>query len=49
LFPTTDRAIPFQGQNQVRKDFERIEHEKTGEGNQGKYLALAESLEKVVK
>jgi hemerythrin-like domain-containing protein len=47
LFTLADRAIPSAEQNQVAFDFERIEHEETGEGVHEKYLALAEKLEKV--
>jgi hemerythrin-like domain-containing protein len=46
LFPMADRAIPAGQQAQVAEDFERVEHEETGEGIHEKYLALAESLEK---
>jgi hemerythrin-like domain-containing protein len=45
LFPMADRFIPLQDQEQVAVDFERVEHEETGEGVHEKYLALAESLE----
>ena len=45
LFPMSDRAISTANQEQVAEDFERVEHEETGEGVHEKYLALAESLE----
>ena len=44
LFPMADRFIPRQQQSQVAEDFERVEHEETGEGIHEKYLALAETL-----
>jgi len=46
LFPMADRVIPLEKQARVEADFERIEHEDTGEGVHKKYLALAEALEK---
>jgi hemerythrin-like domain-containing protein len=46
LFPMADRVIPPEKQEKVAQDFERIEHEETGEGVHEKYLALAEVLEK---
>ena len=46
LFPMADRFIPPEKQEKVAEDFERIEHEETGEGVHEKYLALAEVLEK---
>ena len=46
LFPLADRVIPPDQQEKVAADFERIEHEETGEGVHEKYLALAEVLEK---
>lgn len=49
LFPMADRAIPVNDQEQVMEDFERVEHEETGEGVHEKYLALAEKLEAEVK
>ena len=45
LFPLADRSIPEEAQAQVSEDFERVEHEETGEGVHEKYLALAEKLE----
>jgi hemerythrin-like domain-containing protein len=45
LFPMADRVIPAEEHEQVWQDFERIEHEETGEGVHEKYLALAEKLE----
>ncbi len=46
LFPMADQVIPSSAQEQVVEDFERIEHEETGEGVHEKYLALAEALER---
>ena len=46
LFPMADRVIPANLQDQVAEDFERVEHEETGEGVHEKYLALAQQLEK---
>jgi hemerythrin-like domain-containing protein len=46
LFPMADQVIPFAQQDQVADDFERVEHEETGEGVHEKYLALAEALER---
>jgi hemerythrin-like domain-containing protein len=46
LFPLANDAILWDAQEQIAKDFERIEHEETGEGVHEKYLALAEKLEK---
>ena len=48
LFPLADDAILWEEQEQIAKDFERIEHEETGEGVHEKYLALAEKLEKAI-
>jgi hemerythrin-like domain-containing protein len=48
LFPLANDAIPPDTQEQVAKDFERIEREETGEGVHEKYLTLAEKLEKSV-
>ena len=45
LFPLADQVIPVAQQAQVAEDFERVEHEETGEGVHEKYLALAEALE----
>src|SRR5512146_589372 len=45
LFPMANRVIPGDRQEQVFEDFERVEHEETGEGVHEKYLALAEQLE----
>ena len=45
LFPMADKIIPPDRQPQVNADFDRIEHEETGEGVHEKYLALAERLE----
>ncbi len=46
LFPLAGRVIPVAKQDKVSDDFERVEHEETGEGVHEKYLALAEVLEK---
>ena len=46
LFPMADRIIPPERQEKVAADFERIEHDETGEGVHEKYLALADELEK---
>ncbi len=46
LFPLAERVIAPEAQQRVSEDFERIEHEETGEGVHEKYLALAEKLEK---
>jgi hemerythrin-like domain-containing protein len=46
LFPMADQVIPLAAQGHVAEDFERIEHEETGEGVHEKYLALAEALER---
>jgi len=46
LFPMANRVIPSTEQDKVAEDFERVEHEETGEGVHEKYLALAEKLEK---
>ena len=46
LFPLADQVIPVTQQAQVADDFERVEHEETGEGVHEKYLALAEALER---
>ena len=48
LFPLADDAILWEEQEQIAKDFDRIEHEETGEGVHEKYLALAEKLEKAI-
>jgi hemerythrin-like domain-containing protein len=45
LFPMADRFIPSDAQGQVAEDFERMEHEETGEGIHEKYLALVNTLE----
>ena len=45
LFPMADRVIPVAEHAKVTEDFERVEHEETGEGVHEKYLALAASLE----
>jgi hemerythrin-like domain-containing protein len=45
LFPMAARVIPVAQHAQVVEDFERVEHEETGEGIHEKYLELAASLE----
>ncbi len=46
LFPMAANLIPPAEQTSLAEDFERIEHEETGEGIHEKYLALIEALEK---
>ncbi|MBN1887165.1 MAG: hemerythrin domain-containing protein [Thermoflexales bacterium] len=48
LFPMADRVIPVTEHERVAQDFERVEHEETGQGVHEKYLALADALEKEV-
>lgn len=48
LFPMANQIIPEAYQEQVYQDFERVEHEETGEGIHEKYLDLAESLEREI-
>jgi hemerythrin-like domain-containing protein len=45
LFPMADRVIPVADHAKVAEDFERVEHEETGEGVHEKYLAMTASLE----
>lgn len=45
LFPLADRMIPASAQSAVEQEFERVEHEETGEGVHEKYLALVDQLE----
>lgn len=45
LFPLSDTKIPIKEQAQVTEDFEKVEHEETGEGVHEKYLGLANALE----
>jgi len=45
LFPMANQVIPLDQQGNVAEDFEKVEHEETGEGVHEKYLALAEKLE----
>jgi hemerythrin-like domain-containing protein len=49
LFPLANDAIPLDVQEQVARDFERIEHEEIGAGVHEKFLALADQLESVMK
>ena len=44
LFPLADQVIPVAQQAQVADDFERVEHEETGEGVHEKYLALGRGV-----
>jgi hemerythrin-like domain-containing protein len=46
LFPMAARVIPTADHAKVVEDFERVEHEETGEGVHEKYLAMAASLER---
>jgi hemerythrin-like domain-containing protein len=46
LFSMADQVIPVEKHEQIFEDFEKVEHEETGEGVHEKYLALAEALEK---
>jgi hemerythrin-like domain-containing protein len=46
LFPMAGRVIPVGEYDQVLENFEKVEHEETGEGVHEKYLALAERLER---
>jgi hemerythrin-like domain-containing protein len=48
LFPMASRLIPFAAQGQVVVDFERVEHEESGDGVHEKYLALAAEIERAV-
>ena len=48
LFPMADRIIPQEQHASLYEEFERIEHEETGEGVHEKYLGMAEQLEKAV-
>jgi hemerythrin-like domain-containing protein len=45
LFPLADQVIPDHLHERVAQDFERVEHEETGEGIHERYLGLAEALE----
>ena len=45
LFPMAEEVIPAGKQAAVVEEFERVEHEETGEGVHEKYLALAGKLE----
>jgi hemerythrin-like domain-containing protein len=44
LFPLANKIIPEEQHPQLNEQFERIEHEETGEGVHEKYLGLAEKL-----
>ncbi len=48
LFPMAEGVIPKTQHDQLLADFDRVEHEETGEGVHEKYLALADKLEKQV-
>jgi hemerythrin-like domain-containing protein len=45
LYPMANRIIPPVDQPKIVQDFERVEHDETGEGVHEKYLALAGKLE----
>ncbi len=49
LFPMADRIIPMSLQDQVFEDFEKVEHEETGEGIHEKYLAMIDRLDALLK
>ncbi len=49
LYPMAEQVIPAAQHEHVYQAFERVEHEETGSGVHGKYLALAEALEKEVE
>jgi hemerythrin-like domain-containing protein len=49
LFPLADQVIPASEHEQVFENFERVEHEETGEGVHEKYLLLVEKLEKEIQ
>jgi hemerythrin-like domain-containing protein len=44
LFPMAAQAIPADRQEILAEEFERVEHEETGEGIHEKYLAQADKL-----
>jgi len=48
LFPTADNVIPIGQHQQIMADFNRIEHEETGEDIHEKYLRMADELAKIV-
>jgi len=48
LFPMADEVIPVGQHAQVWEDFERVEHEETGEGVHEKYLDLASALQEEI-
>jgi len=48
LFPMADNVISVGQHQQMMADFNRIEHEETGEGFHEKYLRIAGELAKVV-
>jgi hemerythrin-like domain-containing protein len=45
LFPMAERVVPVEKQPELWDEFERIEHEETGEGVHEKYETLADKLE----
>jgi hemerythrin-like domain-containing protein len=49
LFPMAARAIEPSIQEDLTAAFERVEHEETGDGVHGKYLAIADRLAKAAK
>lgn len=48
LFPMADDVIPVGQHQQLTADFDRIEHEETGEGVHETYHRIADELAKVV-
>lgn len=48
LFPMADEVIPVELYDSVWEDFERVEHEETGEGVHEKYLAMAKELKEEI-
>lgn len=48
LFPMANQVIPGSAQEQVWDDFERVEHEETGEGVHEKYLAMVLKMEQAL-
>ena len=44
LFPMADQVIPVGQHQQIMADFNRIEHEETGEGMYEKYLRMVDEL-----
>jgi hemerythrin-like domain-containing protein len=48
VFPLANELIPPELQDDMRKNFERFEHEAAGEGIPARYLAKVDNLEKEV-